>query len=98
MLTLIPRVSEKSYGLASAGTYVFNVPLLANKQQITDAVIEQYGVKVKDVRCVIQKGKVVRASRGKRQNPGQAQRSSKKKAYVTLSEGSIEIFKEEGAK
>lgn len=98
MLTLIPRVSEKSYALAGNGTYVFNVPLDANKQQIASAVAEQYGVTVSDVRCVILKGKAVRAYRGKRQNPGRAHRTDQKKAYVTLSEGSIELFKEEEAK
>lgn len=99
MLTLIPRVSEKSYQLASQNTYVFNVPLSANKQQISAAVAEQYSVIVKDVRCVIHKGKKVRAYRGKRQNPGRAYRTDVKKAYVSLAEGNtIEMFKEEEAK
>ena len=40
-------------------------------------------------------GKQVRAYRGKRANPGKAQRADTKKAYVTLSEGAIQLFKEE---
>lgn len=96
MLTLIPRVSEKSYALASDDTYVFNVPMSANKQGIASAVTLQYGVVVKDVRCVIQKGKPVRAFRGKRKNPGQALRKNTKKAYVSLVKGhSIATLKEE---
>ena len=99
MLTLIPRVSEKSYALSQSNTYVFNVPVTANKEQVKSSVIEQYGVTVKDVRLVVSKGKPVRAYRGKRHNPGVALRSKTKKAYVSLAEGStIEMFKEEEAK
>lgn len=99
MLTLIPRISEKSYALAQDNTYVFNVPKDANKQQIAASVAEQYNVAVKDVRCVIIKGKKVRAFRGKRQNPGKAYRSDRKKAYVSLETGSsIDMFKDEEAK
>lgn len=96
MLSILPKVSEKSYMLAQAGTYVFTVPLHANKAEVARAVEAQFDdVKVKDVRLAVQKGKAVRAYRGKRQNPGQAVRSDSKKAYVTLSEGQIEMFKEE---
>ncbi len=99
MITLIPRMSEKAYMLSQAGTYVFTVPITANKAEIIRAVEAEYdGVKVKDVRVVVQSGKMVRAYRGKRQNPGRAQRTDSKKAYVTLREGSIELFKEEEEK
>lgn len=96
MITLIPRMSEKAYTQAQAGTYVFTVPLTANKAEIIRAVEGQYeGVKVKDVRSVVQNGKQVRAFKGKRQNPGRAHRADSKKSYVTLSKGTIELFKEE---
>ncbi len=92
-LTLVPRMSEKTYATSLNNTYVFNVPLSANKQQISDAVAKQYSVGVSDVRVVIMKGKPVRAYRGKRAYPGRAYRSNAKKAYVTLNEGdSIQIF------
>ena len=98
-MIVTPRVSEKTYAQAQNGTYVFNVPMSANKQQIISAVTEQYGVKVTDVRTVVVKGKAVRASRGKRQNPGVALRSKQKKVYVTLAEGDrIDLFNEEEAK
>jgi len=75
MLTLIPRVSEKAYAAHQTGTYVFNVPMVANKAGVIAALKEQFDVEAKDVRFVIQKGKPVRASRGKRAQPGQALRS-----------------------
>lgn len=95
MLILIPRVSEKAYAAHQDGTYVFNVPMTANKAGVMSALKEQYGVTASDVRFVIQKGKPVRASRGKRAQPGQAIRTSKKKAYVSLAEGSsLNLFNE----
>jgi len=94
-MTLIPRVSEKTYASAQNQTYVFNVPTTANKQQIADAVATEYGVTVADVRVVNIKGKPVRASRGKRANPGTALRTKRKKAYVRVSEGTINVFNEE---
>lgn len=95
MLTLIPRVSEKAYAAHQDGTYVFNVPMDANKAGVITALKEQYDVVAKDVRFVIQNGKPVRASRGKRAQPGQALRSKRKKAYVSLVEGaSLSLFNE----
>lgn len=98
-MQLIPRLSEKTYAASMQNTYVFNVPTDVNKQQIIAAVSAQYGVAVTDVRTVISKGKPVRASRGKRANPGTAYRSNVKKAYVTLKEGdAIQLFDEGGEK
>jgi large subunit ribosomal protein L23 len=94
-LTLIPRISEKSYALAQNNTYVFNVPRTANKNQVAAAVAKQYDVTVKDVRIVIVKGKLKQSYR-KGGRPVQGQRKDVKKAYVTLAEGSsIKIFEEE---
>ena len=98
-MIITPRVSEKTYAQAQNGTYVFNVPMSANKHQIASAVAEQYGVKVADVRPVVVKGKTVRAYRGKKQNPGVALRTKVKKVYVSLVEGEkIDLFNEEEAK
>lgn len=98
-LTVIPKVSEKAYASAQNNVYVFVVPMNANKQQIASAVKSQYGVQVTDVNVVIQKGKPVRASRGKRAYPGTAYRTRVKKAYVSLAEGSsISVFDEEEKK
>ena len=95
MLSLIPRVSEKAYAQSQNGTYVFNVPMDANKAGVITALKEQYNVQAKDVRLVIQNGKPVRASRGKRAQPGTALRSKRKKAYVSLVEGAtLNLFNE----
>ncbi len=98
-ITLIPRLSEKAYATAQENVYVFNVPLTVNKQQIADAVSEEYNVKVIKVKTLVSKGKTVRFARGKRSQPGTAHRKDTKKAYVTLAEGdSIDIFTEEEKK
>lgn len=90
-LSLVPLISEKAYAQSLNNTYVFKVPTSANKQQIIAAVSVQYGVKIKDARIVISKGKVKRSVKGGKQYSGQ--RSNVKKAYVTLVEGdSIKIF------
>ena len=95
MLLLTPRVSEKAYAVHQQGTFVFNVPMIANKAGVILALKEQYNVQAKDVRFVIQNGKPVRASRGKRAQPGQALRSKRKKCYVRLVEGStLNLFEE----
>ena len=96
IIHVTPRVSEKAYRLVTAdNTYVFDVPLGANRQQITDAVESQYEVKVAKVRTLIQSGKSVRFNRGKGRYPGTSTRKDSKKAYVTLIEGnSIKVFDE----
>lgn len=93
VLTIIPVPSEKAYALSLQNTYVFTVPLTANKQQIAQAVETQYGVTVTGVKSLIQNGKAVAFSRGKRGRPGMTKRRDIKKAYVTLAEGdSIKVF------
>jgi len=91
-----PRATEKAYGLATTkNTYVFNVPLTANKQQIAKAVETQFEVTVTNVKTLVQSGKAIRFSRGKNRYPGKTTRKDSKKAYVTLAEGSsIQVFAE----
>ena len=97
-MLLIPRVSEKSYKLAAENIYVFDVPMNANKAQVIEAVEAQHeGVKVRDARLMVVKGKMKASSRGKRARPAQAKRKDTKKAYVTVSEGKIDVFTEEEA-
>ena len=93
-LTIIPLASEKAYASSLDSTYVFKVPMSANKQQIIDAVESQYSVKVKDVRTLIQNGKTISVSRGRRARPTTTKRTDTKKAYVSLSEGTIQLFEE----
>ena len=96
MITVIPRATEKAYGqITDKNTYVFEVPLTANKQEIADAVSAQYEVEVKGVKTLVQQGKAVRFRLGKKRCPGTATRKDAKKAYLTLAEGSsIQVFDE----
>lgn len=90
-LLIRPRVSEKAYGTAKSGIYIFVVPKEINKMQIAEAVHAQFDVDVLSVNTVNQMGKAVRFYRkGKFDN---GNRSDSKKAYVRLAEGqSIPIF------
>ncbi len=94
-LTLVtPRATEKAYRLITVqNTYIFDVPLDANKQEIKDAVEAQFDkTKVASVTTLVQSGKSIRFNRGKRRYPGTTTRQDTKKAYVTLSEGKIKVF------
>lgn len=94
-ITLIPRISEKSYALSQNNTYVFQVPNTANKHEIATAVAQQYNVGVKDVRIVIAKGKVKRSVTKGGAAVHKGNRKDIKKAYVTLVEGdTLKIFEE----
>ncbi len=98
-MIISPRVSEKAYALSQNDqqVVVFNVPTTANKLEITTAVEAQFGVSVTNIKTINQKGKVVRTIRlGKRRGrPGTGQRSTVKKAYITLKAGDrIPVFDE----
>lgn len=88
-VTLLPVVSEKAMGLAEKGTYVFEVPVAANKIEIARAVATDHNVKVKSVRTIVQKGKPKTYKRIK------GSRVDVKKAYVTLKSGSITLYAEQ---
>lgn len=94
LINVTPRATEKAYRLVTTqNTYVFNVPLNANKQEIAAAVESQFdGTKVSTVTTAVQAGKAIRFSRGKGKYPGTTNRKDSKKAYVTLSEGKIRVF------
>jgi large subunit ribosomal protein L23 len=82
-----PLITEKSSLLKEVGdTVAFEVALDANKIEIKQAVEKAFNVKVKTVRTLVVAGKIKRVGR----NFGK--RSNFKKAYVTLSEGSIDFF------
>ena len=93
-LRIHPRMSEKTFAQAQGGTYVFDVPKRATKQQVTDAVAKQFDVTVVAVNTVLAKGKVKKSYR----KGGAAvigKRNDVKKAYVRLAEGqSIPVFAE----
>jgi large subunit ribosomal protein L23 len=89
----IPMTTEKAYAQSQNNVYVFEVPLTANKQEISAGVEAQFNVKVERIKTLVQTGKSMRFSRGKRSYPGTTKRTDSKKAYVTLAAGnSINVF------
>lgn len=94
-INVFPRTTEKAYGQSKNNVYVFDAPLDANKQQIIAAVESQFGVKTIGIKTLVQNGKAIRFSKGKRAQPGKTNHKDSKKAYVTLVKGdSIKIFDE----
>ena len=73
-----PIITEKSTILGEYGKYVFEVSPSSNKPSIKKAIEEIFGVKVKAVNVLNQKGKV------KRFRGIIGRRSDVKKAIVTL--------------
>ncbi|MDO4253961.1 MAG: 50S ribosomal protein L23 [Kocuria sp.] len=87
---IAPVVSEKAYGLIDQGQYTFFVATDANKIEIRQAVEAIFDVKVASVNTVNRDGK------RKRTRFGWGQRNRTKRAIVTLSEGTIDIFGGQG--
>jgi large subunit ribosomal protein L23 len=93
-LKISTRISEKTYAQAQNGIYVFDVPVRATKQMISDAVAKQFAVEVVTVNTVLAKGKVKKAYR-KGGSPVIGKRNNVKKAYVRLADGqSIPVFED----
>ena len=94
-MVLKPRMSEKAYGLSHGiDTYVFDVPLSANKIEVAKAVSKQFKVTVESVRIVVIKGKKARSIRiGGTRKYVYGKRANIKKAYVKIKSGeNIPIF------
>ena len=83
-----PVLTEKSYDGMADKKYAFEVAIDANKTEIKKAVETIFDVKVESVNTMRIEGKL------KRQGRTQGRRPERKKAYVTLTEGSktIEFF------
>jgi large subunit ribosomal protein L23 len=78
-----PIITEKATMASEANAVVFEVATDASKPLIKEAVEALFGVKVKAVNTLVQKGKT-KKFRGR---PGR--RKDVKKAYVTLEEGNM---------
>ncbi|MEM9049938.1 MAG: 50S ribosomal protein L23 [Pseudomonadota bacterium] len=76
-----PIITEKATLASEGGAVVFEVAKSASKPQIKDAVEALFGVKVKAVNTLVNKGKV------KRFRGQLGKRADVKKAYVTLADG-----------
>ena len=97
-INIYPRTTEKAYGQSKSNVYVFDAPVNANKQQIIAAIESQFKVKTVSIKTLIQTGKAIRFSKGKRAQPTTTYHQDLKKAYVTLVKGdSIKVFNEEVA-
>jgi large subunit ribosomal protein L23 len=81
-----PIVSEKSYNLIDQGKYTFEVHPDANKTEIKLAIEKIFDVKVASVNTLNRQGK------SRRTRFGLGRRKDTKRAIVTLSQGSIDIF------
>jgi large subunit ribosomal protein L23 len=94
-VVLLPRLSEKTYMLAQSGnTYVFDVSMHANKDQIKQAVSKQFKVAVESVNIQVKKGKL-KSSPRKRLAPVKGREASTKRAYVKLTKGDkIPLFED----
>lgn len=89
-----PAISEKAIALTDEeNTYMFYVPVSANKHAVAAEVARRFEVTVTGVRTAVLKGKSKRMPvRGGRKLIS-GRRSDMKKAYVTLKEGdSIPLF------
>ena len=84
-----PIVSEKSYQLIEQGVYTFRVHPDSTTPEISDAIRDIFGVKVKKVNTLNRKGKRTRS----RRNPKFGKRPDTKRAIVTLAAGErIDLF------
>jgi len=81
-----PIVSEKSYTLIDQGKYTFEVDPRATKTEIKLAVERIFKVKVASVNTLNRTGKA------RRSRFGTGKRKDTKRAIVTLSAGTIDIF------
>ncbi|WP_420558999.1 50S ribosomal protein L23 [Tepidicaulis sp.] len=81
-----PLITEKATMASEQNQVIFRVPLVATKPEVKEAVEKLFGVKVKAVNTLRQKGKT------KRFRGTIGRRSDFKKAIVTLEEGySIDV-------
>jgi len=83
-----PLITEKSTQQSQNKVYIFEVDTSANKHQISKSISELYKVTVASVRTITRKGKEKRV--GKKMMT--RKRSDKKLAYITVSEGTIDLF------
>lgn len=81
-----PVITEKSSEAMAEDKYTFDVDTRANKTQIKIAVEEIFDVKVDKVNIVNYKAKKKRMGRY------QGYTNRRRKAIVTLKEGSIDLF------
>ncbi len=85
-IVIRPIVSEKSYNLIDQGKYTFEVDPRANKTEIKLAIEKIFDVTVSSVNTINRQGKT------RKTRFGLGRRKDTKRAIVTLSRGTIDIF------
>jgi large subunit ribosomal protein L23 len=86
-----PLVTEKSNMITEKqGKYVFEVARTSSKDQIKADVEDYFNVKVDSVNTSITPGKL--KSKMTKKGMVEGRKSAKKKAYITLKEGTIDIY------
>ena len=80
-----PILTEKMTMLAEQNQYAFEVEISSNKIEIAKAVSKRFSVEVRSVRTILYKGK--RKSQFTKRGRLEGNRSSWKKAIITLKEG-----------
>ncbi len=87
-IILKPIITEKTSQLSQKKVYTFEVNTKADKDNVAGTLETLFKVKVGSVKTIIRKGKIKRV--GRKLIP--KQRPDKKIAYVTLLEGTIDLF------
>lgn len=83
-----PIITEKATTLAKSNVFAFEVNMKANKDQISEVLKKLYNVTIDSIRIATRKGKLKRVGR-----KGETkQRPDIKIAYVSLKEGSFDLF------
>ena len=85
--TLLPVLSEKTYGQSEKGVYVVRVNKTINKTSVKRAIESQFDVKVASVNIVNVKGKAKRTISKNGRRVARGRDNDTRKAYVTLQSG-----------
>jgi large subunit ribosomal protein L23 len=82
-----PLITEKAMAQGKNNVYVFEVSTDASKHQVKEAIEKLFNVEVKTITTLVRKGKERRVGRRMKAKA----LPDVKKAYITVSKGSIDI-------
>lgn len=82
-----PIITEKAMGQGKGNVYVFEVANAATKHQVKEAIEQIFKVEVGSVKTLVRKGKERRVGRRMKSKA----LPDMKKAYITVTKGSIDI-------
>lgn len=93
-LGIIPRLSEKGYGLSHSRVYIVELDPTINKHNAKRAIESQFGVSVIKINVANIKGKAKRTVSKQGRRVAKGRDRAVRKAYVTLAEGNSLPFYE----